>query len=115
MRIGGFGLLGAALLLGIMNIADAGFAQTPAATGGQKSVKSDKTAVKDSDSKETAPVWTSDISKAVIPQKPASGRLHGEPFTIERAELQGGTLSLRQGHEFFADLEFKLFLFVNSY
>ena len=67
------------------------------------------------EAKDTAPVWMADLSKANIPQKPATGRLHGEPFTIERAELQQGTLSLRQGSAFFADLEFKLFLFVDSY
>lgn len=80
--------------------------------GGAKPEKTDKT--DKAAAKEEAPVWMADISKATIPQKPASGRLHGEPFTIDRAELQQGILSLRQGREFFADLEFKLFLFVDG-
>ena len=71
--------------------------------------KADKPAVKSD-----APFWMADISRAEIPKKPASGKLHGEAFTLERAELQGGVLSLRQGQEFFADLEFKLFLFVDG-
>lgn len=64
--------------------------------------------------KEDGAAWLADISKAAIPRKPAIGRLHGEPFRIEGAVLQGGVLSLRQGSDFFADLEFKLFLFVDG-
>lgn len=83
--------------------------------------KTDKTSAKDEKdkadkpaAKSDAPTWMADISRAEIPKKPASGKLHGETFTLERAELQGGVLSLRQGQEFFADLEFKLFLFVDG-
>ena len=86
-------------------------AQTPKSdTGASKAEKPDK-----SEAKDAAPIWMADLSKATIPRKPASGKLHGEPFTLERAELQQGILSLRQGREFFPDLEFKLFLFVDSY
>ena len=106
----------AASWLGMFNsasICSAGQTAKPE-TGAAKTAKSDKAEAKDA-AKDAAPAWLADISKATVPQKPASGRLHGEPFTLERAELQGGVLSLRQGHEFFADLEFKLFLFVDSY
>lgn len=81
----------------------------------QKAAITDKTGTDKTVAKDETPVWMADLSKATIPQKPAAGRLHGETFTIDRAELQGGTLSLRQGTQFFPDLEFKLFLFVNSY
>src|SRR5438067_348726 len=71
-------------------------------TGASKGEKGDKL-----EAREEAPVWMADLSKVTVPQKPAIGKLHGETFTLDRAELQGGTLSLRQGREFFADLEFK--------
>jgi hypothetical protein len=66
-----------------------------------------------------------DVTTAVIPAKPASGKVHGSPFKVERAELtrtEGyagdkrdkkntyhlATLTLRQGKEFFADKEFRI-------
>jgi hypothetical protein len=123
MKLGVARWLGALLIIVALVTGSAGTAQTAkrenSAAQAEKTGQADKVdkpAKADStDAKDTSPVWLADLSKATIPQKPASGRLHGEPFTIERAELQQGTLSLRQGHEFFADLEFKLFLFVNSY
>jgi hypothetical protein len=58
-----------------------------------------------------AAVWRSDLSKAKVPGEPAAGKIHGERFVVEKAELQGTILTLRQGQEFFADREFKIFLF----
>jgi len=110
MRAGRFGAVGAMMVMGITTISSTCFAGQAAKPDGDTPTQTESAAKKDD-----APVWLADISKAKVPQKPAVGRIHGEPFTIERAELQGGTLSLRQGHEFFADLEFKLFLFVDSY
>lgn len=41
--------------------------------------------------------WTLQLAGVKIPDTPAGGRIHGRPFQIQRATLQGGTLSLRQG------------------
>jgi hypothetical protein len=46
------------------------------------------------------------------PDKPAAGKLLGGDFKIEKAELGGGVLKLRQGKEFFADAEVIIFLFL---
>lgn len=110
MRGAGFGGVGAALVVGIAMISSTCTASQTAKPDTSASAQSDSAVKKDD-----APVWLADISKAKVPQKAAVGKIHGESFTIDRAELQGGTLSLRQGKEFFPDLEFKLFLFVDSY
>jgi hypothetical protein len=56
--------------------------------------------------------WLPDVKKSPTPARPASGRISGKAFKVERAELDGANiLSLRQGKEFFADREFKIFLF----
>lgn len=57
------------------------------------------------------PVWTNDLTSVTIPDKRAIGKIRGEDFVLDYAELQGGVLSLRQGTQFFPDREFKLFLF----
>ena len=41
--------------------------------------------------------WTLDLTNAVIPDQAAVGSIHGSGFFCERATLQGGNLSLRQG------------------
>jgi hypothetical protein len=41
--------------------------------------------------------WTLDLSKAVFPPTVAAGRLKGTGFKCERATVQGGKLTLRQG------------------
>ncbi|CAN5372775.1 hypothetical protein BH11CYA1_BH11CYA1_50500 [soil metagenome] len=46
-----------------------------------------------------------------FPQKAAAGRIHGQPFVVEGAELSNEILTLRQGSDFFADREFMIFLF----
>jgi hypothetical protein len=46
-----------------------------------------------------------DPGKHVVPDRPAAGRLSGKTFTPDRVELHGRTLTLRQGKDFFADLE----------
>lgn len=42
---------------------------------------------------------------------PAAGTIAGLPFTVEKATLKDGILTLRQGQEFFADREVAIFLF----
>ncbi len=41
--------------------------------------------------------WTLDLAQAVIPEAMPAGSVHGRGFLCERAVLQGGNLSLRQG------------------
>ena len=117
-------MLGAMLVMGMGMVDRCDAAQTAKPDAGATKTEKDKTDKappqdeKDKTDKSTAksdaPAWLADISRAEIPKKPVSGKLHGENFTLERAELQGGVLSLRMGQEFFADLEFKLFLFVDG-
>lgn len=45
---------------------------------------------------------------------PAGGQIAGLPFTVERATLRDGILTLRQGSEFFADREVAIFLFLKN-
>ncbi len=56
--------------------------------------------------------WTLDVSKMSVPDVPAAGRIHGVNFKPDRIQLENGILTLRQGKEFFADLEFTIFLFL---
>ncbi|HEV2394363.1 MAG TPA: hypothetical protein VG146_18595 [Verrucomicrobiae bacterium] len=48
--------------------------------------------------------WTMTPSLGLIPDGPAAGRIHGSGFFCERATLQGGVLSLRQGRIWPPDL-----------
>ncbi len=45
---------------------------------------------------------------------PAAGQIAGLPFTVEKATLKDGILTLRQGKEFFADREVAIFLFLKQ-
>ena len=60
------------------------------------------------------PAWTSDVTKMKIPETKASGTIHGVDFTVEKAELENGVLSLRQGKDFFPDLALDIFLFLKD-
>ncbi len=44
--------------------------------------------------------------------RPAAGQIHGKPFAFENGVMEEGILHLRQGKEFFADLEVIIFLFL---
>jgi hypothetical protein len=52
-----------------------------------------------------------DVTGQPIPEKPATGRIDGKDFKVEKAVLENSVLTLRQGKDFFADLEFMVFLF----
>jgi hypothetical protein len=58
--------------------------------------------------------WTMDLAKAVIPDATASGSVHGDGFLCEKAVLQGGTLSLRQGKIWPPDLGISIHLFTQQ-
>lgn len=45
----------------------------------------------------TVPVWTLDPAAALLPSRPLSGMINGQPFACERAILRGTNLVFRQG------------------
>ncbi len=56
--------------------------------------------------------WSLDLAQLQYPDRPAAGRVHGVDFTPDRVKLEGNVLTFRQGKQFFADREIKIFLFV---
>jgi hypothetical protein len=58
--------------------------------------------------------WTLDLSGATIPDATAVGSIHASGFFCERATLQGGHLTLRQGHSGPADLGITVELFAQQ-
>jgi DNA-directed RNA polymerase subunit RPC12/RpoP len=48
--------------------------------------------------------WTLSLTNKAIPETDAAGRIHGSGFRYEKAVLQGGHLTLRQGQSGSADL-----------
>jgi len=61
------------------------------------------------------PRWTLDLAKVRIPDQPAGGRIHGRPFTPDRAELKwNGWLELRQGKDFIPDLSLEVVVFLKA-
>ena len=56
-------------------------------------------------------MWNMDIDENLIPNKPASGLIHGNNFAYEKAIIKKDVLTLRQGKEFFPDLGLMIFLF----
>ena len=55
--------------------------------------------------------WGMDPSKVQIPVKRASGKIHGENFRVEKAKIEKGILTLRQGKQVFPDHAVMIFLF----
>ena len=55
-----------------------------------------------------------DLKDLHIPEIIASGKIHGEDFTVENAKINAGILTLRQGEDFFADREVMIFLFLGK-
>ena len=58
--------------------------------------------------------WHDSLDGVAIPDRPATGRIHGRPFVVDGGELNEGVLKLRQGKAFFADLEIAVFLFTKD-
>lgn len=58
--------------------------------------------------------WTMELVKGVIPEQTPSGSVHGSGFLCEKAVLQGGTLSLRQGKIWPPDLGISIHLFAQQ-
>jgi hypothetical protein len=49
-----------------------------------------------------------------IPETPVSGRIHGLDFAIEKAVLENGVLTLRQGKDQFPDLALDVMMFIKQ-
>jgi DNA-directed RNA polymerase subunit RPC12/RpoP len=58
--------------------------------------------------------WTMDLSEATLPEATAVGSIHASGFYCERATLQGGHLTLRQGRSGPADLQLTVQLFAHE-
>lgn len=58
--------------------------------------------------------WTMDVTNAPLPEGTVSGSIHGSGFMCERATLQGGNLTLRQGAKWPPDLGFTVVLFAQQ-
>jgi hypothetical protein len=54
--------------------------------------------------------WRDNLESVRIPESPARGRIRGQELKVDRAELRGSHLYLRQGKEFFADREFVILM-----
>jgi hypothetical protein len=55
--------------------------------------------------------WTLDLAAVQLADLPASGRVHGFSFALDRATITGGTLQLRQGPKWPPDLGVTINLF----
>jgi hypothetical protein len=62
----------------------------------------------------TNTTWTRDLSEARLPEMTAAGSIHGNGFRCERAVLEGGNLSLRQGKGWPPDLGISILLFAQQ-
>jgi len=60
------------------------------------------------------PMPAPESAEAAIPSGPAGGTIQGRDFAYEKASIEEGILKLRQGADFFADLEVMLFLFLEE-
>jgi len=58
--------------------------------------------------------WTMGVTNAPLPEGTVSGSIHGSGFMCERATLQGGSLTLRQGAKWPPDLGFTVVLFAQQ-
>ena len=58
--------------------------------------------------------WSLDLTNAITPDTRAAGRIHGSGFHCERATLQGGNLTLRQGKTWPPDLGLTIVMFAQQ-
>lgn len=58
--------------------------------------------------------WQMDLSNVTIPSSEPVGKIHGQDFRVEAADIQNGILTLRQGKDFFPDRSLKIFLFLKK-
>jgi hypothetical protein len=103
------GLLGLACLLGAL-AGCGGSKPTPAPDSGPAPIGTDPKLPVGTEGKGFPDRHELDPAKHVVPEAPATGRLSGKSFTLDRVELEGNRLVFRQGKEFFADLSVEVML-----
>ena len=59
-------------------------------------------------------LWNLNLTTAQFPDHPAAGRISGQDFTVERASVQGGIITLRQGQDFLPDRSMTIFTFMKE-
>ena len=62
----------------------------------------------------TSTFWTMQLAQALTPEATAAGNIHSNGFLCEKAVLEGGTLSLRQGKVWPPDLGISIHLFAQQ-
>jgi hypothetical protein len=63
---------------------------------------------------DTSKAWTLNLTNIAFPEQTVSGRIAGKNFSCDRAVLQGGTLTLRQGPSGSQDPRMTLYLFATQ-
>ena len=58
--------------------------------------------------------WDLDLTNVKIPGTTASGKIHGVRFIVEKAKVENGILTIRQGKDFFPDYAVLIFLFLKK-
>jgi hypothetical protein len=58
--------------------------------------------------------WTLELTNALVPDDVVAGSIHGSGFLYERATLQGGNLTLRQGRTWPPDLGISIQFFAQQ-
>jgi hypothetical protein len=59
--------------------------------------------------------WTLNLSEAVLQEGAVSGRIHGREFRCDEATLQGGRLTLAQGHSWPPELGISISFYVQEF
>ena len=59
--------------------------------------------------------WSNNLANVLIPSKAITGKLHGQAFSFDRAEIKDGILTIRQGKDFFIDRGVVIFLFTDKW
>lgn len=57
--------------------------------------------------------WTMDVFKMKIPDAPVSGTVYGEVFAIDSIKVENGSLTFRQGTDFFPDKALTVVFFLS--
>ena len=58
--------------------------------------------------------WSMSLTNVLIPENPVAGRIAGAGFGLERASIEGGSLSLRQGKTWPPDLGITIIFFSHT-
>ena len=58
--------------------------------------------------------WKEDLTNVKIPESTLKGMIHGKEFTADKATLENGILTIRDGKDFFPDHAVMIFLFLKK-